>query len=134
MNRSRQIAVLASRVRAQLLFMVLDAACVVAGYSASEVIYFRNVAPAEYGWRFGVFMLLVVILTLACNRVFGLYGRIWRHAGLEEARQMVLSTGTVAAVLLLLYPILRVAGMELVTPGVIVVGLLFASLGSWDIH
>jgi FlaA1/EpsC-like NDP-sugar epimerase len=128
-NRSRLIAVLASRVRAQLLFMMLDAVCVVAGYSASEVIYFRHVAPAEYGWHFNVFVLFVVILTLASNRVFGLYGRIWRHAGLEEARQMVLSTGTVAAILLLLYPLLRVAGMELVTPAVIIVGLLFASLG-----
>jgi FlaA1/EpsC-like NDP-sugar epimerase len=128
-NRTRLIAVLASRVRAGRLFMILDAACVVAGYSASEVIYYRHVAPAEYSSHFGEFVVLAVILTLVCNRVFGLYGRIWRHAGLEEARQMILSTGTVAVVLLVLYPIFRVAGVELVPPEVILVGLIFASVG-----
>ena len=128
-SRSRQIAVLASRVRAQLLFMVLDAACVVAAYSASEVFYWRHVAPADYGWHFGLFVLLVVILTLVSNRVFGLYGRIWRHAGLEEARQMILSTATVALVLLVLYPIIRLAGFQLLHPQVVAFGLFFAAAG-----
>jgi FlaA1/EpsC-like NDP-sugar epimerase len=128
-NRSRQIAVLASRVRAQLVFMVLDAACVVAAYSASEVFYWRHVAPADYGWHFGLFVLLVVILTLVSNRMFGLYGRIWRHAGLEEARQMILSTATVALVLLVLYPIIRLAGFQLLHPQVVVFGLFFAAAG-----
>jgi FlaA1/EpsC-like NDP-sugar epimerase len=128
-SRSRQIVVLASRVRAQLLFMVLDAACVVAAYSASEVFYWRHVAPADYGWHFGVFVLLVVILTLVANRMFGLYGRIWRHAGLEEARQMILSTATVALVLLVLYPLIRLAGFQLLHPPVVAVGLFFAAAG-----
>ena len=128
-SRSRQIAVLASRVRAQLVFMVLDAACVVAAYSASEVFYWRHVAPADYGWHFGLFVLFVVILTLVSNRVFGLYGRIWRHAGLEEARQMILSTATVALVLLVLYPIIRLAGFQLLHPEVVAFGLFFAAAG-----
>ena len=81
----QRIAVLASRVRARLLFIVLDTACVVAAYGASEVFYWRHVAPAAYGWHFAVFVLLVVVVTLASNQIFGLYGRIWRHAGLEEA-------------------------------------------------
>ena len=85
--------------------MVLDAACVVAAYSAAEVFYWRNVAPADYGWHFGLFVLIVVIVTLVCNQIYGLYGRMWRHAGLEEARQMILSTATVAAVLLVIYPV-----------------------------
>jgi FlaA1/EpsC-like NDP-sugar epimerase len=128
-SRSRQIVVLASRVRAQLLFMVLDAACVVAAYSASEVFYWRHVAPADYGWHFGLFVLLVVILTLISNRIFGLYGRIWRHAGLEEARQMILSTATVALVLLVLYPTIRLAGFQLLHPPVVAFGLFFAAAG-----
>ena len=31
------------------------------------------------------------------NRLFGLYGRMWRHAGSEEARQIVLSSGPSSA-------------------------------------
>ena len=126
---SRRIPVLASRVRAQLLFMVLDAACVVAAYSAAEVFYWRNVAPTEYGWHFELFVLIVMIATLICNQVYGLYGRMWRHAGLEEARQMILSSGTVAAVLLVTYTIIQVAGYQVVHTQVVVFGLILATLG-----
>jgi FlaA1/EpsC-like NDP-sugar epimerase len=126
---SRQIAVSASRVRARLIFALLDAVCVVFAYSASEVFYWRHVAPSEYSWHFAVFVCIVVIVTLFSNRVYGLYGRMWRHAGLEEARQLVLSTATVAVVLLILYPIIRLAGYNLLHPSVVVVGLIFSALG-----
>jgi FlaA1/EpsC-like NDP-sugar epimerase len=126
---SRRIAVAASRVRARLLFMVLDAVCVVAAYSASEVFYWRNVAPSAYGWHFEAFVVVVVVVTLACNRIYGLYGRMWQHAGLEEARQMVFSTGTVAAILAVLSLFIRLAGFQLVHPSVVVVGLIFATAG-----
>ncbi len=126
---SHRIPVLATRVRAQLLFMVLDAACVVAAYSAAEVFYWRNVAPNEYGWHFESFVLLVMIVTLVCNQIYGLYGRMWRHAGLEEARQMILSSGTVAAALVVIYPLIRLAGYQVVHTQVIVFGLILATLG-----
>jgi FlaA1/EpsC-like NDP-sugar epimerase len=128
-SRSARLATAASRVRATLLFVLLDAACVVAAYSASEVFYWRNVAPREYGWHFGAFVLIVVIVTLLSNRIFGLYGRIWRHAGLEEARQLVLSTLTVAVVLAIIYPLIRLAGYNLLHPSVVLVGLIFSFLG-----
>jgi FlaA1/EpsC-like NDP-sugar epimerase len=126
---SRRIPVLASRVRAQLLFMVLDAACVIAAYSAAEVFYWRNVAPTAYGWHFELFVLIVMIVTLICNQIYGLYGRMWRHAGLEEARQMILSSGTVATVLLVIYTIIRIAGYQVVHTQVVVFGLILATLG-----
>ena len=126
---SRRIPVLASRVRAQLLFMVLDTACVIAAYSAAEVFYWRNVAPTEYGWHFELFVLIVLIVTLICNQIYGLYGRMWRHAGLEEARQMILSSGTVAAVLLFIYTVIRLAGYQVVHTQVVVFGLILATLG-----
>jgi len=129
MPLSRRIPVLASRVRAQLLFMVFDAICVVAGYSAAEVFYWRNVAPNEYGWHFALFVLIALAATLACNQIYGLYGRMWRHAGLEEARQMILSSGTVAAVLLLIYVTIEVAGYQVLHLEVVVVGLILATLG-----
>src|SRR5258708_2364392 len=80
-DRLRRLAVLAGRVRAKLLFMLLDAACVVGAYSAAEVFYWRHVAPSQYGWHFGIFLVIVVMVTLVSNRIFGLYGRLWRHAG-----------------------------------------------------
>ncbi len=126
---SHRIPVLASRVRAQLLFMVLDAACVLAGYSAAEVFYWRNVAPTVYGWHFELFVLIVIIVTLICNKIYGLYGRMWRHAGLEEARQIILSSATVAVFLLVLYTVIRLAGYQVIHPEVVGVGLILATLG-----
>ena len=61
-------------------------------------------------------MLVVVVVTLVCNRMYGLYGRMWQHAGLEEARQMVFSTATVAGVLALFSLFIRLAGYQLVHP------------------
>jgi FlaA1/EpsC-like NDP-sugar epimerase len=129
MSLSRRIPVLASRVRAQLLFMVFDAICVLAGYSAAEIFYWRNVAPTEYGWHFAVFVVIVIVVTLVCNQIYGLYGRMWRHAGLEEARQMILSSGTVGVVLLLIYTGIQVAGYQVVHAQVLVVGLILSTLG-----
>ena len=126
---SRRIPVLASRVRAQILFMVLDAVCVVAGYSAAEVFYWRNVAPTAYGWHFAVFVVIVMLVTLVCNQIYGLYGRMWRHAGLEEARQIILSSGTVAVFLLVIYAAIQLAGYQVVHPEVLVIGLILATLG-----
>jgi FlaA1/EpsC-like NDP-sugar epimerase len=128
-NLSHRIPVLASRVRAQLLFMVLDAICVVAGYSAAEVFFWRNVAPTAYGWHFALFLLIVVVVTLMCNQIYGLYGRMWRHAGLEEARQIILSSGTVAAFLLVIYGAIQLAGYQVVHAEVLVIGLILATLG-----
>ena len=124
-----QIAFRASHVRAFLLFMVLDAICVIAAYSAGEISYWRNVAPKSYGWHFAIFLLIVVVVTLTSNAVYGLYGRMWQHAGLEEARQMVFSTATIAAVLALMYPLVRVAGFEVIHVAVIAFGLIFAAAG-----
>src|SRR6202042_298590 len=121
-----RIPILASRVRAKLLFMVLDAVCVVAGYSAAEIFYWRNVAPSAYGWHFELFVVIVILVTLICNQVYGLYGRMWRHAGLEEARQMILSGGTVGAVLLVIYMAIEVTGYQVLHLEVVVVGLILA--------
>ena len=109
--------------------MVLDAVCVVAGYSAAEVFFWRNVAPTAYGWHFALFLLIVVIVTLVCNQIYGLYGRMWRHAGLEEARQIILSSGTVAAFLLVIYAAIQLAGYQVVHAEVLVIGLILATLG-----
>ena len=125
----RQFAILASRVRAGIVFLLLDFVCVVAGYGLAEVTYFRDRAPAHYWMHFSGFLLVAVIVTLASNRLFGLYGRMWRHAGADEARQLVLSTAFTLFVLIAFWPIGRSLKIELVPPLVVVVGCMFTSAG-----
>ena len=37
---------------------------------------------------------MAVVVTILSNQLFGLYGRMWRHAGADEARQLLLSVAT----------------------------------------
>jgi FlaA1/EpsC-like NDP-sugar epimerase len=125
----RRVAMAASRVRASIVFILLDAVCVVAGFSLAEIAYFRDKAPAHYWEHFAGFLLVAVVVTLMSNRLFGLYGRMWRHAGSEEARQIVVSSATILCVLIAFWPVGRALHVELVPPIVVVVGCMFSAAG-----
>jgi FlaA1/EpsC-like NDP-sugar epimerase len=125
----RRVAMAASRIRASIVFILLDAVCVVAGFGLAEVAYFRDKAPAHYWEHFAGFLLVAVVVTLLSNRVFGLYGRMWRHAGSEEARQIVLSSATILCVLIAFWPVVLALNVELVPPIVVVVGCMFSAAG-----
>ncbi|HEV3282534.1 MAG TPA: nucleoside-diphosphate sugar epimerase/dehydratase [Acidimicrobiales bacterium] len=123
------VAVRASRIRSRLVFTALDAVCVVAGYSVAQVIYFRDKAPGLYWQHLATFLVTALVVTLVANHVFGLYGRMWRHAGVEEARQLILSAAVIVSVLVALYPLGKGAQFERVPLTVIVVGCMFATMG-----
>jgi FlaA1/EpsC-like NDP-sugar epimerase len=118
----------ASRVRSKLLFVVLDALILAASYSLALLVYARHQEPAHYAGQFGAFVLVALGLQLAANHLFGLYGRMWRHAGIEEARQMVLSSGVTLLILLALYPIGRVTKLVSLPLGVVLVGAVFSGM------
>jgi FlaA1/EpsC-like NDP-sugar epimerase len=125
----RQVAMFASRIRSGIVFILLDAICVVAGYGLAEVAYFRDRAPAHYWQHFLEFLLVAIVVTIVCNRLFGLYGRMWRHAGADEARQLMLSTAVSLCVLIAFWPAGRRLRIELVPPIVVVVGCVFSAGG-----
>jgi FlaA1/EpsC-like NDP-sugar epimerase len=123
------VAIRASRVRSRLVFTLIDAICVVAGYSLAQITYFRDKAPGLYWQHLATFLVAALVVTLVANHVFGLYGRMWRHAGVEEARQLILSAAVTICVLIIIYPLGRRAGFERVPMTVIVVGCMFATMG-----
>jgi FlaA1/EpsC-like NDP-sugar epimerase len=125
----RQVAMFASRIRAGIVFVLLDTLCVIAGYGLAEVTYFRDRAPAHYWMHFFEFLLVAVVVTIACNRLFGLYGRMWRHAGADEARQLMLATAVTLCILIAFWPIGRQLKVELVPPIVVAVGCMFSAGG-----
>jgi FlaA1/EpsC-like NDP-sugar epimerase len=120
---------MASRIRASILFLLLDSVCVIAGYGLAEVAYHRDRAPEHYWMPFAEFLLVAVVVTLLSNRVFGLYGRMWRHAGADEARQLMLSTAVTLCVLIAFWPAGRALKIELVPAIVVAVGCMFAAAG-----
>src|SRR5581483_12202090 len=122
----RQVAIMASRIRAGIVFLLLDTVCVVAGYGVAEVAYFRHKAPVHYLEDFSMFLLVAVVVTLLSNRIFGLYGRMWRHAGADEARQLMLSAAVTLCVLVAFWPVGRTLRVQLVP---LVFGCVLASAG-----
>ena len=102
---SSRVAVAASHIRSVLLFVFLDALIVVAAYSCAEVFYFRDRAPAHYWSHLAVFLGVALVVQLSANKLFGLYGRMWRHAGVEEARQIVLAAVASTVVLIAIHPL-----------------------------
>ncbi len=72
---------------------------------------------------------MAVVVTITSNRLFGLYGRMWRHAGADEARQLLLSVATTLCVLIAFWPVGRALHIELVPPIVVVVGCMFTAAG-----
>jgi hypothetical protein len=103
--RGDRVATWASRVRARILFIVLDAVVVTAAYGVAEVSYFRDKPPAIYWRHFALFLVLALVVHIGANWIFGLYGRIWRYAGIQEARQILVSTLSAFVVLVALRPI-----------------------------
>ena len=67
------VAVRASRVRSRLVFTLLDAICVVAGYSLAQVTYFRDKAPGLY-WQY-----LIAFLAAALVCTASLFGQLSRQ-------------------------------------------------------
>ena len=100
-----RLSVLATKVRSRLVFILLDTAVILAAYGLAEVASFRDRAPADYMHKLVVFLAVTLTVQLIANWCFGLYGRIWRHAGIEEARNIVLSCLSTLVVLTALYPL-----------------------------
>ncbi len=59
----------------------------------------------DYLHKLVLFLAVTLTVQLVANWFFGLYGRIWRHAGIEEARNIVLSCLATLCVLTVLYPL-----------------------------
>ena len=116
-------------MRARLLFLLLDAISVCAGYGLAEIIYFLKKPPADYWQHFAFFLAVAVVVALTVNHRFGLYERMWRHAGAQEASQLCLSAVITMAILLAFDLIWRMYSPELVPVSVVVVGCLFSTMG-----
>jgi FlaA1/EpsC-like NDP-sugar epimerase len=108
--------------------MVLDVVAVVVAYGVAMVTYFRDRPPALYWQHFLFFLVLALIVHLGANWGFGLYGRIWRYAGIEEARQVLLSAVAAIVVLVVPRPLWRMLDIERIPLEVVIVGCAFVTM------
>jgi FlaA1/EpsC-like NDP-sugar epimerase len=128
--RGDRVATWASHIRSRILFMVLDAVVVVAAYGVAEVSYFRNRPPSMYWRHFALFLILALVVHIGANWLFGLYGRIWRYAGIQEARQVIIATLTSFIVLLVMRPLWHGVWLERVPVNVLFIGCALVTMGT----
>lgn len=109
------IASRVARVRADIPLVALDALFVAGSYYAVLALRFDGNVPAVFADGFLTFLPLALVAHLGANWAWGLYGHVWRHAGIVEARRVVLAGPSAVAALLLVFwapgPVAALDGM-----------------------
>ena len=124
-----RLSIMATKVRSTLVFVALDASVVLVAYGLAEVASLPYRAPDHYWPKLLLFLAVALAVQLTANRLFGLYGRIWRHAGFEEARNIAAACFATLATLLALYPFGFAAHVTRVPFEVLPLGCLLTMLG-----
>ena len=125
--RWARVASLAAQMRADLLFATFDLVLVSAAYIGVMVLRFDGTVPSRNWDGFYQFLVVALVVHLSSNWAWGLYGRLWRHASIQEARQVVLAGGTSLTTLLvadLVLPGRRLAPFSVVLLGATVATML----------
>ena len=105
-DRFRQWAVgVASGLRIGVPLALVDAMLVVGSYLSLLAVRFSGDVPAGYSDGMFQSLPIVVAIQLTCNWVCGVYGHIWRHASVAEARRVVLAGATGCAAVFAINPL-----------------------------
>ncbi|MDQ4130911.1 MAG: polysaccharide biosynthesis protein [Actinomycetota bacterium] len=91
------------RARTDLPLAFLDCGIAVAAYTGLLLIRFDGLVPAKYARNFPFFLAVAVVAHLLANWGFGLYGQMWRHASVQEARAVVLAGMSATCALAVLF-------------------------------
>jgi len=97
---SVRLAQSAALVRSDLPLAFLDAILATFGYVVVLMLRYDGGVPSDSWASFLTFIPVALTVHLAVNMAVGLYGRMWRHASIVEARR-VLGAGAASGLLLL---------------------------------
>lgn len=105
-------------MRGDLPLALLDAVLIVAALGGVLTLRYDGVVPAAAWARFEAAALVALGVTITANRLWGLYGQIWRHASVHEARRIALAGGTVMVTLTTVFAV----GPRLLPLSVVILG------------
>ncbi len=94
-----RVARRATRIRTDLPLLVLDVALASAAYLLVLSLRFDGQVPSHYWTTFRSFLPIALVTTVLNAWAWGLYGQLWRHASVAEARRVLLSGVTTTAIL-----------------------------------
>ena len=97
----------AARMRADLLLGLFDAVLLTIAFATVLVLRFDGKVPPHHWHRFWAFLPLGLAVSLVSSWAWGLYGQLWRHASIHEARRLLLAGATTTSVLVFLEIVVR---------------------------
>src|SRR5262245_22838324 len=114
-------------VVSDLPLLLLDACVVVTAFLIALVLRFNGRVPGHYwqAWRHAV--PLLVLAFLCSYLLFGLYGRMWRHASIREARLLGVAALAATLLALMINPLLSPSSLP---RSVVLVGAVLAAVGT----
>ena len=115
-----RLASLAARLRSDVFLAVLDAFLATAAYLSILLVRFEGSVPPVYWQGFLRFLPFAVVAHLTAHWVWGLYGQMWLHASVLEARRIALAGLTSLGVL----AVLVLPGARPVPASVVLLGAL----------
>ncbi len=121
-RRLTRVAREAAKVRGDLPLVVLDLTLISAVYTAVLVLRFDGAVPGRYWSSFLVYLPIALAVHVAANSVAGLYGKVWLHAGIDEASR-ILRAGAGAGLVL---AVAMLPGSRPVPASVVVLGAALA--------
>jgi FlaA1/EpsC-like NDP-sugar epimerase len=95
----------ASGLRIGVPLALVDAMLVMGSYLSLLAVRFSGDVPAGYSEGMFKSLPIVVAIQLTCNWLCGVYGHIWRHASVAEARRVVLAGASGCAVVFAINPL-----------------------------
>lgn len=104
-RRQRLPLLLASRLRIGIPLVLLDSMLVAGSYMALLAVRFDGRIPASYSQKMFECLPVVIGVHVVANLAWGLYGQIWRHASVAEARRVVFAGLTAGAIIFPIDPL-----------------------------
>ena len=81
-------------VRRDVPLALLDIVALLGAYLTPLVFRFEGAVPDRFWRGFWTLAPFIIVLHVASNYLFGLYGQMWRYASVQEARRVVLAGGS----------------------------------------
>lgn len=104
--------------------MGLDVVLAACAYAGVLVLRFDGAVPPGYWSSLGGFLLVSLLTVVVSNAVWGLYGQMWRHASVVEARRVLGAGLTTLTALSVVY----LTGSRAVPTSVVVLGTACACM------
>ena len=123
MTKGAKIASSVARVRSDLTLGMIDLILTAGSYLVVLLLRFDGFVPPMQWQRFESFLPVALIVHIFANLAWGVYGQMWRHASMEEARKVLFAGASTMGVL----EVMKVLELVTVPQSVVVFGALMTT-------